>query len=88
MAAQFFVAIAPIGGGIASAEDFFKAYLALPVVILFYVVGWIWKRKGWVKLVDMDVDTGRREHDWETINAHREAEALKPKWKRVFNLIF
>ncbi|PVH88161.1 amino acid permease [Cadophora sp. DSE1049] len=88
MAAQFFVAIAPIGGGLASAEDFFKAYLALPVVILFYVVGWVWKRKGWVKLADMDVDTGRREHDWESINAHREIQAAKPAYMRFFNAVF
>ena len=46
------------------------------------------KRKGWVKLADMDVDTGRREHDWESINAHREIQAAKPAWKRFFNAVF
>lgn len=50
--------------GYGSAEDFFSAMLALPVVIVFWVIGYFWKGKGWLRTVDMDVDTGRREHDW------------------------
>ena len=49
MAAQFFVAIAPpFTSDLNDAEGFFKAYLALPVVLFFWVVGYVWKRKGWV----------------------------------------
>ena len=83
LAAQFFVAIAPpFTTELNNAQGFFKAYLALPVVIFFYVVGYIWKRGTWIKLADIDLDTGRREHDWDVINAYRARMAAAPAWKR------
>uniref|UniRef100_L2FVT7 Amino-acid permease inda1 n=1 Tax=Colletotrichum fructicola (strain Nara gc5) TaxID=1213859 RepID=L2FVT7_COLFN len=70
--AQFFVAIAPPGSAdLATAEDFFKAYLALPVVLFFWACGYLWKRQGFLKLSQIDLDTGRREHDWDEIHAYR-----------------
>jgi len=45
--AQFYVAIFPIGGtlsGSDAAQSFFLAYLAVPVMLAFYIVGVIWKR--------------------------------------------
>lgn len=71
-----------------TAEDFFKAYLALPVVMLFWAIGYLWKRQGFLKLDQIDVDTGRREHDWDTINAYRQKQAALPAWRRHFNSIF
>lgn len=83
LAAQFFVAIAPpFTSDLNDAEGFFKSYLALPVVLLFYVVGYVWKRKTWIKISDIDLDTGRREHDWEAINAYRARLAAGPAYKR------
>lgn len=66
--AQFYVAIWPPGGGVNDAEGFFKAYLALPVVGFFWICGYAWKRQGWLKLDQIDLDGGRREIDWD---AHR-----------------
>lgn len=40
--AQFYVAVSPIDGP-ASAKQFFLAMLALPVVLVLYIVGLIWK---------------------------------------------
>ncbi|KAF7529215.1 hypothetical protein G7054_g9912 [Neopestalotiopsis clavispora] len=37
--AQFYVAIQTL-----NAKSFFQAYLAAPVVILFYIIGYLWKR--------------------------------------------
>ncbi|KAL3419699.1 amino-acid permease inda1 [Phlyctema vagabunda] len=89
MAAQFFVAIAPPGvSGTGTAEDFFIAYLALPVVLLFWAIGYLWKRKGYLRIDQIDVDSGRREHDWDVINAYRANQANLPKWRRVFNKVF
>lgn len=51
------------GGGGAGAEGFFLDYLAAPVVILFYLIGFAWKRKTWIPLSQIDVDSGRRELD-------------------------
>lgn len=86
--AQFFTAIAPVGGGLNDAQGFFKAYLALPVVLVFWAAGYIWKRKGWIKIADIDIDTGRREHDWEVINAYRAKYARYPWWRKFFAAMF
>ena len=86
--AQFFVAVAPPGGGVNDAKGFFQAYLALPVVILFWVGGYLWKREGWLRLDQIDLDTGRREHDWDEINAYRAKFATYPAWKRALCAIF
>ena len=70
--AQFYVAVWPIGGGVNNAEGFFKSYLAAPVVILFWFIGFGWKRKGWLRTSQIDVDSGRREIDWEAHHAEQE----------------
>jgi len=88
LAAQFFTAIAPVGGGLNTADGFFKSYLALPVVLVFYAVGWLWKRKGPVKISQIDIDTGRREHDWEAINAYRAKYAKFPAWRKALTVMF
>lgn len=58
--AQFYTAVQPL-----SAYDFFLSYLAIFVVILFYIIGVIWKRSTWLRTKDIDVDSGRREIDWQ-----------------------
>ncbi|KAI0454199.1 amino acid permease/ SLC12A domain-containing protein [Xylaria acuta] len=88
LAAQFYVAISPIGKNLGDAEGFFNTYLALPVVLLFLVVGLVWNRKGWLRTKDMDVDTGRREHNWDEINAYRQHIASLPAWRRLLNVMF
>lgn len=85
---QLFTAIAPAAGGVNDAKGFFKQYLALPVVIFFYICGYIWKRQGWVKIADIDVDTGRRELPWDEINAYRAEQAAMPPLKRWFHHVF
>ncbi|KAM0250794.1 hypothetical protein ACHAP5_002011 [Fusarium lateritium] len=86
--AQFYTAMTNIDGSLGTAEGFFQSYLALPVVILFYVIGYVWKREGWRKVSEIDLDTGRREHDWDTINAYREKLANGPAWKRLMHHLF
>ncbi|KAF3005784.1 Amino-acid permease inda1 [Curvularia kusanoi] len=86
--AQFYTAVSPIGKKVGTAEDFFKSYLALFVVLLFWVVGYFWKRTGWLRTSQMDVDTGRRELDWDLINREREEMKTWPAWKRLCARIF
>jgi amino acid transporter len=87
---QFYTALYPLGndGHVGTAEDFFKAYLALPVVILFWICGYFWKRTGWLRTSQIDVDTGRREVNWGFINATRAEIASYPAWKRVGYFLF
>lgn len=86
--AQFYTAITNSDGSLGTVESFFESYLAGPVVILFYIIGYVWKRKGWMKIGQIDVDTGRREHDWEAINAFRKELATAPAYKRVAHFLF
>ncbi|KAH6605672.1 amino-acid permease inda1 [Trichoderma cornu-damae] len=88
-AAQFFTAIAPPGKtGINDVEGFFQSYLAFPIVVAFWICGYVWKRTGWLKVAQIDVDTGRRELDWDEIRAYREHVASLPSWKRVYYHLF
>jgi amino acid transporter len=87
---QFYIAVDPIGGGTprARVESFFKSYLALPIVLVFWGAGYFWKRTGWLSLSQIDVDTGRRQHDWVVIQAEREALAQKGAFKRMVHFLF
>lgn len=82
------MAICPPSGGYNDAAGFFQSYLALPVVILFWLVGFAWKRQAWLRTRDIDVDIGRRELDWDIINAYRAELAAMPAWKRTFHKVF
>jgi amino acid transporter len=64
------------------------SYLALPVVIVFWIGGFIWKRTGWLRTDQIDVDTGRRELDWDVINADRAKLAAMSPVKRAFHRMF
>ncbi|KAG5972854.1 Amino-acid permease inda1 [Claviceps cyperi] len=88
--AQFYTAIvAPPGeSGLGTVEGFFKSYLGFPVVLFFWLVGYLWKRTGWLRTEQMDVDTGRREVDWDEINAFRAKVASWPAWRRILHHTF
>jgi amino acid transporter len=85
---QLYIAISPIGDDLNTAEGFFQAYLALPVVIVFWIGGFLWKRTGWLKVDQIDVDSGRRELPWDEINEYRATLAKMPTWKRLFHIVF
>ena len=80
---QFYVAVKPM-----NAYDFFLSYLALFVVILFYIIGYAWKRKGWMKLSEIDVDAGRREIDYEVHEKLRAQYQALPVWRRFLWHLF
>jgi yeast amino acid transporter len=80
--------IKPPANGRARAEGFFQAYLALPIVILFWACGYAWKRVGWKNISDIDVDTGRRALDWDKIYAEREKLAARRGFGRVWHTLF
>ncbi|TKX21837.1 amino-acid permease inda1 [Elsinoe australis] len=81
--AQFYVAVKDL-----DAETFFRAYLAFFVVALFYFIGWIWKREGWKKVQELDVDSGRRDFDWEVIHKERARIAQMNSFRRFINKIW
>ena len=80
--AQFYVALFPIGGS-PDAKAFFESYLAVPVVIAFFVGYKLWYRQ-WdlgVKISEINIDEGRREIDLDAFRAELDAErAEKATW--------
>ncbi|KAI0019854.1 amino acid permease/ SLC12A domain-containing protein [Xylariomycetidae sp. FL0641] len=85
---NFYVAVCPVGGGYNTAGGFFQQYLALPVVIVFWFIGFFWKRQGWLRTHQIDVVTGRRELDYDEIRAYRAQVAAYPLWKRLLKIMF
>lgn len=82
--AQFWVALFPIGGK-PNAADFFMAYLSFPIVLFFYVSHKIW-HKNWrlyIRAKDIDVDTGRRDTDFDLLKQEL-AEERKELSQRSF----
>jgi len=87
--AQFWTAVWPIGYGSMNADDiaqsFFLAYLAAPIVIAFYVPYKLWYKTPFMRAMDMDLVTGRRQIDTaELIEAERQERMSWPAWKRVW----
>jgi yeast amino acid transporter len=88
LVAQFYVALFPVNGGPPSAAAFFKAYLAVPVILLNWAGGFLWKKKGWLSIRDIDIMTGMREIDWEALANLKRKRAMEPWWMRVFHFLF
>ncbi|CDZ96589.1 amino-acid permease inda1 [Phaffia rhodozyma] len=91
--AQFYIALWPVGGMADDpgtvAEDFFSVYLAAPIMILFYAIGFIWKRKLPYRARDIDLDTGRK--SWLTVEemrAYRAERAKAPFMTRMYRQLF
>jgi amino acid transporter len=96
LVAQVWVAIAPLPRDdgqewdvSSRAENFFVQCLALPVVLVFWLGHKIWFRTGFVRVEDMDIDTGRRDFGrLGIIKAQEEEERQSwPKWKRFYRFI-
>jgi amino acid transporter len=87
--AQFWIGAWPIGYGDMSAGEqalsFWKAYLAAPIVILFYVGFKLWKRTSIQRASTIDITTGTREIDLPRILEEERVERMSwPAWKRWY----
>lgn len=73
---------------IAQCRSFFIAYLAAPIIIVFYVGYKFWYRTSVLRSRDMDLKTGMRGLDLPALMGEELAEkAAWPKWKRIYNTI-
>ncbi len=91
LVAQFWTAAWPIGYGdmtsSAIAQNFFLAYLAAPVVILFYIPYKIWFKTPFMRAKDMDLQTGRRAIDTPALIEEERMERMRmPRWKRIYKI--
>lgn len=92
LVAQFYVALyAPGSSEINSASDFFQAYLAVPIILLFYTCykAWNWKTAAVRRAATMDLESDRRALNTVEIEAEEEAERLNPRpvWKKVYDTL-
>jgi hypothetical protein len=67
------------------ANSFFQAYLAAPVVLLFYAGAYAWKRTKPQRAAEMDLDTGRR--SWLTVEDVRGLHCFR-YYEQVANFPF
>jgi len=96
LAAQLWVAIAPLPeadreerSASERAQNFFVQCLALPVVLVFWLWHKLWFRTSFVRVEEMDIDTGRRDFGrLGIIKAQEEEERQSwPRWKRFYKII-
>jgi amino acid transporter len=86
LVAQFWVAMWPVGES-PNAENFFSIYLTVPVVLAFYIPYKIFYKTPFVRSADMDLVTGRREMDLDTLLEEERAEqAAWPRWKKIYKI--
>jgi len=93
LVAQFWTAVWPVGYASETpneiAQGFFEAYLAMPIVIVFFVGFKVIKKTKFKRLKDIDVTSGRREMDLATILAEERAiQATWPWYKKWWNIAF
>lgn len=79
----------PLGSS-PNAQAFFESYLAGPVVIFFYIVWKLWSRNwSWyVKAHEMDLDTGRRSLDLDTLAPVTKRGGVAGYALEVFHMFF
>ncbi len=88
LVAQFWTGAWPVGYGEKNqAESFFLAYLAAPIVILFYLGYKFWFKTPFMRCKDMDLVTGIRELNLPELIAEEKAERDSwPRWKKAYKL--
>ncbi|OIW22837.1 amino acid permease [Coniochaeta ligniaria NRRL 30616] len=92
--AQIWVAIAPIQtddqplSASDRAQGFFLLCMALPIVLVFWLGHKLWFRTSFVRVADMDIDTGRRDFRLAVLKAREEEERLTwPRWKKIYRFL-
>ncbi|KAK2627706.1 hypothetical protein QTJ16_002352 [Diplocarpon rosae] len=93
LAAQFWTAIWPVGYGTMTKSEvitsFFEAYLAMPIVIVFFIGFKVVKKTKFKRVQDIDITSGMRELNLPAILAEERAiRATWPWYKKVWNTVF
>lgn len=92
LVAQFWVGAFPIGWNDMSntsvAQNFFLKFMGAPIIAAFYIAHKLFYRTSYIRIRDMDVDTGRR--DWNLpilVQQEKEEWATWPKWKKWYKFV-
>jgi amino acid transporter len=87
---QFWTGFAPVGwetmSASARAGSWFEAYLALPIVLLFYIPHKLYYRTSVMRAHNMDLHSGIRELNLAELIAEERAERQGwPRWKKIYH---
>ncbi|KAG8421294.1 hypothetical protein J3458_003184 [Metarhizium acridum] len=90
--AQFWVGAFPIGWQAMTAgevaQNFFLKFMGVPIVLLFYILHKLYFRTSFVRVRDMDIDTGRRDFNLPILIAQEQEErASWPTWKKFYKFM-
>ncbi|KAL9045009.1 MAG: hypothetical protein Q9214_001895 [Letrouitia sp. 1 TL-2023] len=78
----------PIQGARALTKSFFQGYLAVPMVLVFYIPYKIYYRTSVLRCKNMDLKSGVRELNLHELVAEEELEkAAWPKWKKAYKFM-
>ncbi|CAF0934661.1 unnamed protein product [Adineta ricciae] len=87
LVAQFYLAVFPLDSS-PNAEEFFQAYIAVPFILVFYIVWKVWKKTPFMRPSTIDLDTGRRQIDTQQLIDEERAERMAwPRWKRIYDTL-
>ncbi|KAF8647298.1 hypothetical protein AX16_006816 [Volvariella volvacea WC 439] len=90
--AQLYIAISPLSplpGSRAIAENFFAVFLAVPIMMMFWIIGFAWKRTLPQRASEIDLDSGRK--SWLTVEEMNEWRAERrraPLHVRIYRILF
>ncbi|KIX03453.1 uncharacterized protein Z518_07005 [Rhinocladiella mackenziei CBS 650.93] len=92
LVAQFWTGFAPVGYAEMTASElvkgFFEVYLAAPIVIVMYVGYKLVKKTKIRRAREIDITSGRREHNLrEILEEERRIQATWPWWKKVWKTV-
>jgi amino acid transporter len=92
LVAQFWTGFAPVGwekmSAAARTQNWFEAYLALPIVLIFYIPHKLYFRTKIIRSHNMDLHSGIRELNLAELIAEEEREKQQwPKWKRFWHFL-
>ncbi|KAF5233465.1 hypothetical protein FAUST_8150 [Fusarium austroamericanum] len=69
-------------------QNVFLRLMAVPIVLVMYVGHKLWYRTSFVKLEDIDIQTGRRYYRVHLMNEEdREARGAWPLWKKIYRQV-
>lgn len=95
LAAQFWVGAFPIPppgaespNAASQAENFFLKWMGAPIVLIFFLGHKMYYRTSYVRVKDMDIDTGRRDFNVPIlVQQEKEEKESWPKWKRFYKFL-
>ncbi|KAI0165977.1 putative amino acid permease [Xylariaceae sp. FL1272] len=89
LVAQFWIGAWPVGyehmSSLAIVKSFFLVYLAAPVILFFFFAHYFWHKTTFVRVGEMDVDTGRRDFNLPILVAQERIDRRTwPTWKKMY----